>query len=255
MCARLEHWFKPYREQPGAQRGRGCIEYIVTLRLLTDVARRRKKLFVTLIDFSKAYDLVPRHIPVRILMRRGCGMVMLGIICAIMYSVIESIISTNKFVTTVGVRQGSPTSCLLFIIVHVNDLIKLIKDNCINEGFLKWLHIVILMDDIVLLSPSRERIIRKLSLVKKFCCEYGMTVNESKTKLCDKRYGCGQRSGTHRWTGGGVVCSVHVPAWVGHPSLLMGLCLRRSELTPLLRLLMLQSSYPFKKKIFISLFA
>ena len=29
LCARLEHWFKPYREQAGAQRGRGCIEHIV----------------------------------------------------------------------------------------------------------------------------------------------------------------------------------------------------------------------------------
>ncbi len=120
-------------------------------------------------------------------MRLGCGMVMLGIICA-MYGVTESIIGTAMFVTTVGVRQGSPTSCLLFII-YVNDLIKLIKNNCINDGFLKLLHILILMDDTVLLSTSRERMIHKLSLMKKICCEYGMTVNESKPKFfCDKRY-------------------------------------------------------------------
>ena len=138
----------------------------MTLRLLTDFARRRrKKLFVTFIDFSKAYDLVPRHILARILMRLGCGIVMLGIICA-MYNVTESIIGTAMFVTTIGVRQGSPTSCLLFII-YVNDLIKLIKDNCTNDGFLKWLHILVLMDDTVLLSTSRERMIHKLSLMKK----------------------------------------------------------------------------------------
>ena len=40
MCSRLEHWFKPYREQAGAQKGRGCIEHIVILRLL----QKRKRL-------------------------------------------------------------------------------------------------------------------------------------------------------------------------------------------------------------------
>ncbi len=108
-------------------------------------------------------------------------MVMLGIIGA-MYSVTESVIGTAVFATTLGVRQGSPTSCLLFVI-YVNDLIKLVKENCEDDGFLKWLHILILMDDTVLLSTSRGRMIRKLSLMKRFCEEYGMKVNASKTKF------------------------------------------------------------------------
>ena len=48
LCCRLEQWFVPYREQAGAQRGRGCLEHLVTLRLLTDYSRqKKKKLFVT----------------------------------------------------------------------------------------------------------------------------------------------------------------------------------------------------------------
>ena len=87
VCARLEAWFTPYREQAGAQKGRGCVEHLVTLRLLTDLARRKKKkLFITFIDFSQAYDMLPRHMLLRILRRVGCGLVMLGIIAA-MYSV------------------------------------------------------------------------------------------------------------------------------------------------------------------------
>ena len=43
LCARLERWFKPYREQAGAQKGRSCVEHIVTLRLLTDFAKKKKK--------------------------------------------------------------------------------------------------------------------------------------------------------------------------------------------------------------------
>ena len=57
---RLYQWFSPLREQAGAQKGRGCLEQAVTLRLLTNTAKRKKfKLFVVFIDFSKASDLVP----------------------------------------------------------------------------------------------------------------------------------------------------------------------------------------------------
>ena len=131
------------------------------------------------IDFNKAYDLVPRHILVSVLERLGCDMVMLSAICG-MYNMTESVIGTAVFAVTMGVRQGSPTSCLLFIL-YVNDLITIIKDNCGDDGFLKWLQILILMDDTVLLSTSRERMLNKLSPMIRFCQDYGMKVNESKT--------------------------------------------------------------------------
>ena len=63
LCARLNLWFKPFREQAGAQKGRGCIEHIVTLSLLTDLARKKKrKLYITFVDFSQAYDRGPRRV-------------------------------------------------------------------------------------------------------------------------------------------------------------------------------------------------
>lgn len=89
LCCRLEHWFRPYREQAGAQRGRGCLEHILTLRLLTDYARKKKqRLYVTFVDFSQAYDKVSRNILLKVLGRLGCGAVMLGAIAA-MYRVTE----------------------------------------------------------------------------------------------------------------------------------------------------------------------
>lgn len=100
----------------------------------------------------------------------------------------ESVIGAAVFTVTVGVRQGSPTSCLLFIL-YINDLIKLIKANCQDDGFLKWLHVLILMEDTVLLSTSWERMIHNLSLMKQFCNEYGMKVNESKARFFCDTYG------------------------------------------------------------------
>ena len=182
LCSRLKQWFRPYREQAGAQEKRGCLEHIVSLRLLCDMARRKKlTLFVTFVDFSQAYDRVPRHTLFRVLQRLGCGSVMLCAIVA-MYTVTQSWIGTALVLITLGVRQGSPTSCLLFIIL-VDDLIRLIKNGCDHDGFLQWLHVLVLMDDTVLLSTTRRNMEVKLTLLQNYCNDYGMLINQSKTKF------------------------------------------------------------------------
>uniref|UniRef100_A0A0P4VRG8 Reverse transcriptase domain-containing protein n=1 Tax=Scylla olivacea TaxID=85551 RepID=A0A0P4VRG8_SCYOL len=182
LCERLSHWFRPLREQAGAQRGRGCIEHIVTLRLLVDTARRKKeKLFVMFVDFSKAYDLIPRNKLLTVLKRLGCGMVMLGALTA-MYRVTQSVVGSALFTATLGVRQGSPTSCILFII-YINELVKMIKEQCMPERFLDWLHVLVLMDDTVLLSTSRANLIKKVEILDQFCRDYGMYVNNAKTSF------------------------------------------------------------------------
>ncbi len=162
--------------------GRGCIEHIVTLRLLTDLARKKKrKLFVTFADFTQAYYLVPRHMLFIILQRIGCWSVMLAPLAS-MYKVTKSIFGTALVTATVALRQGSSTSCLLFVL-FVNDLIKLLKENCHPDGFLSWLHLLALMDDTVLLATTRENMIYKMPLLQQFCVNYGMRINESKTKF------------------------------------------------------------------------
>uniref|UniRef100_A0A0P4VXZ4 Reverse transcriptase domain-containing protein n=1 Tax=Scylla olivacea TaxID=85551 RepID=A0A0P4VXZ4_SCYOL len=116
LCARLRQWFTHFREQAGAQEKRGCVENIVALRLLCDMARRRKlTLFVTFIDFSQAYDRVPRHKLFYVLRRLGCGSAMLCALIA-MYTVTESLVGTVVVLITLGVRQGSP---IMFTFYHL----------------------------------------------------------------------------------------------------------------------------------------
>ncbi len=87
---------------------------------------------------------------------------MLGALTA-MYRVTQSVVGTALFTTTLGVRQGSPTSCLLFII-HISELVKMTRERCMPEIFLDWLHVLVLMDDTVLLSTSRANLLRKVKV-------------------------------------------------------------------------------------------
>ena len=51
------------------------------------------------------------------------------------------------------------------------------------EIFLDQLHVLVLMDDTVLLSTSRANLLRKVEVLDQFCRDYGMTVNNDKTKF------------------------------------------------------------------------
>ena len=182
LYKRLSLWFTPSREQAGAQQGRGCVEHIVCLRLIMDYCvSKRCKLYVVYIDFSKAYDRIPRDNLMKTLKRLGCGSIMLAALMS-MYKVSYGILGTAVITAVVGVRQGSPTSCFLFT-CYVDDLIKLIKERCGLDGFLKWLHVLMLMDDTVILATSREQCVKKLQVVLEFCNQSGMVLNQAKTKF------------------------------------------------------------------------
>ena len=133
------------------------------------------------IDFSKAYDMLQRSKLFNVLKRLGCGMVMLGALTA-MYRETESLVGTALFTATLGVRQVSLTACLL-VIFYIDELLKIIKERCMPGEFLDWLHILVLMDDTVLLSTSRVNLIRKVEILGEFCRYYGMIVHYDKTKF------------------------------------------------------------------------
>ncbi len=89
---------------------------------------------------------------------------------------------TSVVLISMGVRQGSRTSCLLFTL-FVDELIKIIKRGCSPDGFLQWLHILVLMGDTVLMPTIRYNIMKKISFLQDYCSEYGMVINQSKTKF------------------------------------------------------------------------
>lgn len=64
------------------------------------------------------------------LKRLGCGAVMLAALIA-MFSLTQSVIDTVLVTVILGVRQGSSTSCLLFMILS-NDIFKTAKNGIEN---------------------------------------------------------------------------------------------------------------------------
>ena len=178
---RLLLWFDIDKCQAGAQKGRSCLEQIFTLRILCSYALSKKcKLYVLFIDYSKAYDRVSRRKLIEVLKSRGCGRVMLKAIQA-MYTCTKNVLKSAIINANIGVRQGAPSSCLLFVI-YIDEMIKMIRNSIAEDGFLGGLHALLLMDDTVIVATNRTMCEAKLKVVLKYCQEFGMSVNVKKTK-------------------------------------------------------------------------
>lgn len=182
LCNRLMHWFTPDREQAGALPGRSCTDHIMTLRLIIMyTVAMKKKLYVVFVDFSKAYDRIPREKLMQALHSLGCGSVMLSALCA-MYRVTYGVMGSSLMRFVLGVRQGAPTSCFLFT-MYVNELIRVMKTTCPDDDFLGQLHLLLLMDDTCIFASSRENCLRKLNILVQFCTDKDFVVNELKTQF------------------------------------------------------------------------
>ena len=179
---RLSLWFTPDREQAGAQKGRGCTEHLITLRLLIDTAHaKHRKLYIIFVDFSKAYDRVPRDLLLMKMKDLGCGSQMASAITAV-YRSTKMLLQSTEITSAIGVRQGSPTSCLLFTLL-VNDLIRDLKNGSPPDDLLGWLHCLVMMDDTVIFATSRKSALHKVQILQEFCRKSGMVINSGKTQF------------------------------------------------------------------------
>ena len=83
--------------------------------MIIDYAKKEKvKLFVLFIDFSKAYDKVPRRTLFETLKNLGCGKRFLSALLSIYKNTIN-ILNSEYVKATIGVKQGGVASCSSFI--------------------------------------------------------------------------------------------------------------------------------------------
>ena len=92
----------------GCQEKKGCVDQILTIRLLCDYAKKkRKKLYLLYIDFEKAYDKVPRDTLLHILKSLGCGGRFLNVLSKI-YSDIKMSLHLQLFLLQSEHDKGLP---------------------------------------------------------------------------------------------------------------------------------------------------
>ena len=98
---RLKQWMDIDTSQAGGQEKRGCIEYMLALRLIFDYAITKKvKLFVLFVHFSKAYEKVPLKTLFEILKKPGCGKHFLSALIA-MYKNTVNILNSEYVIATI----------------------------------------------------------------------------------------------------------------------------------------------------------
>ena len=178
---RFIKWYKPRSEQAGAQKGRGCEEQILVLRLLISIAQKTgRTLYIAFVDFCKAYDKILRSLLLSKLAEAGCGAIFLNAIARSLHGT-KSRIGSDTFISSLGVRQGAGTSCSLFTF-YVDCLIDAL-DTCGPDGWLEHLHCVMQMDDTAVVAVSRQRLIQKLLVVKATSDALGQTMHPDKSRF------------------------------------------------------------------------
>ncbi len=149
--------------------------------------RDGKKLYGCFVDFSKAFDLVPREILISKLISAGINGNMLEIIKTI-YAEDQACVKigdkhSDLFRTNMGVRQGCVLSPLLFNIFLSDIQSKF--DSCGSNPSLVNEEISSLLwaDDILLLSTSEKGLQDKLNVLQSYCADNKLKVNTDKTKI------------------------------------------------------------------------
>ena len=148
--------------------------------------KRKKKIFGCFVDFSKAFDSVPRNLLLEKLRKHNITGKIFDIIKTIYTNDQASVKFGNKFSpkfrTNQGVRQGCVLSPLLFNIFLCD--IQETFDKCGNNPKLnnEEISCLIWADDILILSESEEGLQAKLDNLATYCQKNKLEVNTDKTK-------------------------------------------------------------------------
>lgn len=180
LAARLSLWYIPDVSQAGAQAGRSCYEQVFSLRLFIDFAKKTKRtLYILFVDYEKAYDRVPRQKLINMLAEKGCGTTFISAITRSMMHT-STTVGSQSIPTTRGVRQGSSSSCPLF--VFLIDYVTQQLNNLPQDSWLGSVHSMLFMDDTVLLATSRKQMEVKLQCLIRSAEEINMKMNPSKSQ-------------------------------------------------------------------------
>ena len=185
IALRLIAWAKINSEQSAFQKGKSTVDKIFTLRVVIALAKRYQKLlFVGFFDLSKAFDKVSRVQLLKCLVKLGIGTCLLEVLKA-MYLCTRCVIKSagklpDIFYTYSGIKQGAPSSVILFII-FMDDIIDVLKDKCMDELIIRNAHCLLHADDTLIMSLDYKQFIHKCNVLVNSFHKKKLSLNMSKS--------------------------------------------------------------------------
>jgi hypothetical protein len=202
---RLSDWAETEKlraaTQAGFRRKRGTAENLFIMRYLTEYHQLPNTggLYVCQIDFEKAFDKVPRHALWARLEERGVPIGMLAALQA-SYEHVHMRVKINgklgaPFMSKQGVKQGDPTSTILFglfieVLAQSIDALLEGQTGDIAAEWMRWPMIegrrvphLLYADDINLIARNPRQLQWLLETTRLFCDAFGMKVNVSKSEV------------------------------------------------------------------------
>lgn len=185
--------------QAGFRPGHSCSDQIFSLqRLREDAALRKEPLYCCFVDFSKAFDSVPRSLLWARLRAMNIPERFINALESY-YSSVPLCVKTSDgfsdyFPSKLGVKQGCPLSPVLFstfidyIEIHFRRTLppgvwEQVVTNTTSSPVSKLLHCLLYADDIALASSDPKSLQLGLDRLSSLCHLTGMAVNISKTKV------------------------------------------------------------------------
>lgn len=195
--SRLTDWAETNKVLVGTQFGfrpkRSTMDAIFVTNAAINVARREKRnRYLIFVDFTKAFDTVPRERLWNKLERLGIPSPIINAFRWV-YGTVRATISTGKGEKSppidyrFGVKQGDPLSTLFFIL-YLNDIVAFLEANGakgINMGdgtVFSRLLAVLFADDTTLFADSLEDAQKQLDLLLEYTSLNGLEVNVGKTE-------------------------------------------------------------------------
>lgn len=204
MNTRLSEWVNTNQKlnefQAGFRPNYSTVDNIYNLSCIAHLKlREKKKLYAFFVDFKAAFDCVPRNALLYKLRNMGVSWKFCKFVEHLYNRTITTVWNgdtlSEYFETKSGVRQGCLMSPLLFAL-YINDM-----HEELGGGF--WIdelqmRILMYADDVVILADNSVILQDMIRNLEKYCINWGMTVNLSKSKILVFRNG-GRLSQQERW--------------------------------------------------------
>ena len=175
-------------EQNGFIKNRSCQDQLQTFMSVIETRRiNGLHTFTTFVDFSKAYDMIPRaHLWYKLAKIGVRGNIMSAIqslYVNVQCSVRINNCITSNFGVSNGLKQGCLMSPMLFNL-YINDLVTEI--NLLDKGLNingRKVSMLLYADDIVLMANVARDLQCMLNVLNQWCIRWGLSVNPRKTKV------------------------------------------------------------------------